>query len=65
VGSRTLVEAAKSGEETHGVYMTDCDIKGEVSPWIRSEQGIKTQSRVYKELLAYLESIESGITKNI
>lgn len=65
MGSRTLVEAAKAGEQTHGTYMTDCDIKGEVSPWVRSKQGIKTQSRVYKELLAYMEGIEPGITKNI
>ena len=64
MGSRTLVEAARAGDETHGVYMTDCEV-GTVSRWVRSEKGVAAQKRVYNELLAYLEGIETGITNNI
>jgi len=64
VGSRTLVEAAKAGEETHGIYMTDCQV-GEVSRWVQSEDGVKAQQRVYAELITILEDIETGISKNV
>lgn len=64
MGSRTLVAAACAGEDTHGTYMTDCQIR-EPSKWVRSEQGKDAQQRVYKELLGVLEEIEPGVTKNI
>lgn len=64
MGSRTLVAAACAGEETHGAYMTDCQVKNP-SKWVRSDQGMEAQKRVYKELLAILEEIEPGVTKNI
>jgi len=63
-GSRTLVAAAAAGEVSHGVYMTDCKL-GEVSKWVRSDEGRAAQKRVYQELLKILEEIEPGITKNI
>jgi retinol dehydrogenase-12 len=63
-GSRTLVEAARAGEETHGVYMTDCKV-GQVSKWVKSENGVKMQERVYEELMGLLEGIEPGISMNI
>jgi hypothetical protein len=64
MGSRTLVSAACAGEETHGVYMTDCQV-GEVSEWVRGPKGTEAQKRVYEELMAILEEIEPGVTKNI
>lgn len=64
MGSRTLVAAACAGEETHGMYMTDCQVRNP-SKWVRSEQGIEAQKRVYKELLGVLEEIEPGVMKNI
>jgi retinol dehydrogenase-12 len=64
MGSRTLVAAASAGEESHGAYMADCLVK-EPSTWVRSEKGKATQQRFYKELLAVLEEIEPGVTKNI
>lgn len=63
-GSRTLVEAAAAGEETHGVYMTDCK-PGEVSRWVRSDDGVKAQKKVFDELMQILDTIEPGITKDI
>jgi retinol dehydrogenase-12 len=64
MGSRTLVAAARAGEETHGEYCVDCKPKVP-GRWVRSEKGQETQKRVYEELLAILENIEPGVTKNI
>jgi hypothetical protein len=64
MGSRTLVVAAGAGEETHGEYCVDCKPRVP-GPWVRSEKGQETQKRVYEELLAILEDIEPGVTKNI
>jgi retinol dehydrogenase 12 len=64
VGSRTLVAGASGGPETNGKYMSDCVVK-DPSEFVRSEEGQKTQERVYTELLSVLEKIQPGISKNI
>jgi hypothetical protein len=64
VGSRTLVASAEGGPETHGKYMSECAVR-EPSEFVRSEEGQKTQERVYKELIDVLEKVQPGITKNI
>jgi retinol dehydrogenase-12 len=63
-GSRTLVFSAAGGSETHGKYMSDCKV-GDPSEFVRSEEGKKTQERVYMELIDILEKIQPGITGNI
>ncbi|KAE9378411.1 NAD(P)-binding protein [Stipitochalara longipes BDJ] len=63
-GSRTLVASAAGGPETHGKYMSECSVK-EPSEFVRSEEGQRTQERVYTELIEILEKIQPGITKNI
>ncbi|PBP21262.1 short chain dehydrogenase [Diplocarpon rosae] len=64
VGSRTLVAAASATEDTHGMYLQDCEIK-EPSRWVRSKKGKEVQGKFYEELLETLEKIEPGITRNI
>jgi len=64
VGSRTLVAGAVAGEESHGCYMDVCSVSPP-SPFVRSDEGKKTQERVYKELMDILEEIQPGITNNI
>jgi len=64
VGSRTLVASAEAGKESHGQYMSNCVVT-EPSAFVRSEEGLKTQERVYTELMAILEKIQPGISKNI
>lgn len=64
VGSRTLVSSAAAGKESHGRYMSNCMVT-EPSAFVRSEEGEKTQERVYTELLDILEKIQPGISKNI
>jgi NAD(P)-dependent dehydrogenase (short-subunit alcohol dehydrogenase family) len=63
-GSRTLVHAATQGPETHGQYMTECDV-GLPSKWVRSTEGYDIQTRVWEELCAKLEGIKKGITANL
>lgn len=63
-GARTLVHAAAAGPETHGKWLDTCDIR-EPSSYVRSEEGVKVQRRVYDELMELLEKVEPGITKNI
>ena len=64
VGSRTLVAAAEAGKESHGQYMSDCVVV-ETSPFVRSEEGAKTEERVYTELMGILEKIQPGISENV
>jgi len=64
MGSRTLVAAAAAGPETMGEYMTECKVAAP-SAFVTSEDGKKTQERVYTELMDILEKIQPGISKNI
>lgn len=64
VGSRTLVHAASAGPETHGKYLDSCRVS-EPSPFVRSDEGMEVQKRVYAELMEVLEGIEGGITANV
>jgi hypothetical protein len=57
VGSRTLVHAASQGAESHGKYLSDCQIT-EPSAYVRSDD----QDRVWKELVGKLEGIKAHIT---
>jgi hypothetical protein len=63
VGSRTLVHAGTSGVESHGKYLSDCKIT-EPSAFVRSDEGKRSQEKVWKELIEKLEGIKSGITKS-
>ncbi|CAD0092810.1 unnamed protein product, partial [Aureobasidium mustum] len=64
VGSRTLVAAATASHDTHGQYMSNCMVE-EPSKFVRSEEGKRTQKRVWAELSDKLEAIQPGILKNI
>lgn len=64
VGSRTLVSAASGGPETHGKYLDSCQVS-EPSAFVRSQEGVEVQSRVYAELMGVLEEIECGVTRNV
>jgi hypothetical protein len=62
VGSRTLVHASSQGVESHGKYLSDCEIT-EPSAFVRSEEGRQTQERVWTELTRKLEGIRTGVTE--
>ena len=64
VGSRTLVHATTMGPESHGQYLSDCEIAAP-SSFVRSEEGKKIQDGVWEELMAKLEAIQPGISDNL
>jgi retinol dehydrogenase 12 len=64
MGSRVLLAAASAGEETHGKYFQDCKLHAE-SRFVRSEEGLLVQKKVYDELMVVLSKIVPGIRSNI
>ncbi|KAJ3952870.1 Short chain dehydrogenase/reductase dmxR8 [Colletotrichum tropicale] len=62
-GSRTLVHAGSAGVESHGKYLSDCQVD-EPSAFVRSAEGKVTQDRVWVELMGKLETIKPGVTRN-
>lgn len=64
VGSRTLVDAALQGPETHGHYMSNCQIT-KCSKLVEGPEGPELQRRVWEELSQKLNEIEPGVTKNL
>lgn len=63
-GSRTLVHAASAGAESHGQYMSNCEVAA-VASLVTSAVGYQTQNRVWAELVEKLEGIKPGITSNL
>jgi len=61
VGSRTLIHAGIQGGESHGQYLSDCEI-AEPAPLVTSQKGKEAQDRVWAELLKKLEAIKPGVT---
>jgi NAD(P)-dependent dehydrogenase (short-subunit alcohol dehydrogenase family) len=64
LGSRTLVDAAMKGPESHGMYCSDCRV-ALPSEFVLSEKGWEVQQRVWTELKEKLERIRPGITSNM
>lgn len=62
VGARTLVHAGLQGPETHGKYMSDCQVT-KCAPLVEGAEGPEVQRRVWEELAGKLEAIQPGITK--
>lgn len=61
VGARTLVHGGLQGPQSHGKYLSSCQI-AEPSKFVRSQEGRREQERVWRELVAKLEGIKPGIT---
>ena len=62
VGSRTLLHGASGGKETHGQYLEDTRVADDgLSAFVKSEDGVKAQKKIWKELGEKLEKIQSGI----
>lgn len=66
-GSRTLVHACTAGEESHGQYMSNCEVS-DVAPMVKKdevEDGGRLQKRVWEEVTRKLERIQPGIMQNL
>ena len=62
-GSRTLVHAGSQGADSHGHYLSDCEIRAP-APLVTSKEGKEVQDRVWGELVKKLEAIKPGVTRN-
>ncbi|KAL9075460.1 MAG: hypothetical protein Q9161_001532 [Pseudevernia consocians] len=61
-GSRNLVLATTAGPESHGVMMSGGRIKSNIlSPFVPSDEGRKTQEKIWGEIAAKIEKIQPGI----
>ncbi|OJJ70452.1 hypothetical protein ASPBRDRAFT_44618 [Aspergillus brasiliensis CBS 101740] len=66
VGGRTLVAAAVAGRESHGQYMSNGVVcPQELSSFVTSEEGKKTQKKVWEELSDILEEIQPGVLRGV
>ncbi|KAH8901080.1 putative short-chain dehydrogenase [Thozetella sp. PMI_491] len=56
-GSRTLLNAAFSGPDSHGCYMSSCKPRDDMIPeWLMGKTGAEKQQRVWGDLLAELQA---------
>jgi NAD(P)-dependent dehydrogenase (short-subunit alcohol dehydrogenase family) len=63
VGSRTLLAGASADASSHGMYISDGLVApGDLSAFVKSEDGAATQARVWKQLRRILEEIDPGCT---
>ncbi len=63
-GSRTLVHASSVGEEAHGRYLSECQVKSE-SQFVRSEAGQRIQASFANELQRALDQIQGGANSTL
>lgn len=63
VGSRTLVHAGAQSEDSHGHYLSDCEIAAPAS-FVTSKEGKEAQDHVWVELVKKLEAIKPSVTSN-
>lgn len=62
IGSRTLVAGLLAGVESHGGYMSDGVVHtGDLSAFVRSEDGAKARAKVWNEVTTILEGLRPGI----
>ncbi|KAL3294318.1 Short-chain dehydrogenase [Colletotrichum asianum] len=66
MGSRTILHSMFAGAESHGQYVSDCQIKDHWVPeWVKNESGQKFQNMVWTQLVTRLEQIEPRCMDNL
>ncbi|OOF95031.1 hypothetical protein ASPCADRAFT_208644 [Aspergillus carbonarius ITEM 5010] len=66
VGGRTLVAAAAAGQESHGQYMSNGELAPhELSSFVTSDEGKRTQLKLWEELGQILEKIQPGVMDHV
>ena len=58
------MDAAAKGEESHGEFLW-CGRVRRPSTFVLSEEGKRTQERVFEEVMEELEKVVPGISSNI
>ncbi|TDZ71962.1 Short chain dehydrogenase atnD [Colletotrichum trifolii] len=66
MGSRTILHSMVAGPESHGEYVSDCEIKDHWVPeWAKGPRGREFQAQVWDQLTPILEKIEPGVMNSI
>ncbi|KAJ5000616.1 Short chain dehydrogenase atnD [Colletotrichum sp. SAR 10_66] len=66
MGSRTILHSMFAGAESHGQYISDCQIKDHWVPeWVKNESGQKFQHMIWNQLATRLEQVEPRCVKNL
>ncbi len=64
VGARTLTSAIAAGKDSHGRYVSECQIKP-ASVWVRSQEGQEMQKKIWKELVQKMDGISTGVSERL
>ncbi|KAL4910128.1 hypothetical protein BDW74DRAFT_48558 [Aspergillus multicolor] len=60
-GSRTLLAGAVLGEDSHGTYTSNCEIREDKVPaWAKDEEAKKWQEHLWALIMEELEAVEPG-----
>ncbi|KAE9380885.1 NAD(P)-binding protein [Stipitochalara longipes BDJ] len=66
MSSRSVLHAVVAGKESHGGYLSNCEIKnGEVPAWVTDEKGRQLQKRIWDDLARILNPVEPGCVDRI
>jgi retinol dehydrogenase-12 len=59
-GSRVYVHAMAAGKESHGKYISECQIKPD-SQYMRSERGLRIQKKIWSDLMLRIGGISPKV----
>ncbi|KAI0850280.1 putative short-chain dehydrogenase/reductase family protein [Daldinia vernicosa] len=66
MGSRTLLHAVVAGEESHGCYVSACEVREhQVPSWVNSEDGRKQGKLIWDEISRVLETVSPGCLSEV
>ncbi|KAK5053726.1 hypothetical protein LTR84_001687 [Exophiala bonariae] len=61
MGSRTILHGVVAGKDSHGCYLSACEIREqEVPGWVTDEEGQKGQNRVWDDVIGVLDAVVPG-----
>ncbi|EME39030.1 hypothetical protein DOTSEDRAFT_160897 [Dothistroma septosporum NZE10] len=61
-GARCFTSAIAAGPETHGQYLSECQVKN-TSAWVRSPEGSESQRKLWDDMTRQLNQISPGVTE--
>ncbi|GJN80060.1 hypothetical protein PLIIFM63780_003584 [Purpureocillium lilacinum] len=65
-GSRTLLHGLAADEESHGKYLTECEVRDDLVPeWFTNEDGRDWQVRIWSEVAKVLDRVQPGCVRRI
>ncbi|KAI0122534.1 putative short-chain dehydrogenase/reductase family protein [Daldinia grandis] len=66
MGSRTLLHAVVAGEESHGCYVSACEVKEhQVPSWVNGEEGRNQGKLIWGEIARVLETVNPGCLSKV